>query len=80
MKSNSQIILYGESLGTGIAVEMAKKNNFNSIISKVMRSNGFDVTLGKCMTMILDFLADAVDLPYFVIHIFAEYRQSYYIG
>ena len=30
--SNSQIILYGESLGTGIAVEMAKKNNFNSII------------------------------------------------
>ena len=30
--SNSQIILYGESLGTGIAVEIAKKNNFNSII------------------------------------------------
>ena len=32
------------------------------------------------MTMILDFLADVVDLPYFVIHIFAEYRQRYYIG
>ena len=30
--SNNQIILYGESLGTGIAVEMAKKNDFNSII------------------------------------------------
>ena len=30
--NNNQIILYGESLGTGIAVEMAKKNNFNSII------------------------------------------------
>ena len=34
-----------------------------------MRSHGFDVKLGKCMTMILDFLADVVDLPYFVIHI-----------
>ena len=30
--SNNQIILYGESLGTGIVVEMAKKNDFNSII------------------------------------------------
>ncbi len=30
--SNSQIVLYGESLGTGIAVEMGKKNDFNSII------------------------------------------------
>ena len=30
--TNNQIILYGESLGTGVAVEMAKKNNFNSII------------------------------------------------
>ncbi len=30
--NNNQIILYGESLGTGIAVEMAKKNDFNSII------------------------------------------------
>jgi len=30
--SNNQIILYGESLGTGVAVEMAKKNDFNSII------------------------------------------------
>ncbi len=30
--NNNQIILYGESLGTGIAVEMAKKNNFNSVI------------------------------------------------
>ena len=30
--SNSQIILYGESLGTGVAVELASKNNFNSII------------------------------------------------
>tara|TARA_B100001029_G_scaffold124155_1_gene103392 strand:- start:309 stop:1109 length:801 start_codon:yes stop_codon:yes gene_type:complete len=30
--SNSQIILYGESLGTGVAVEIASKNNFNSII------------------------------------------------
>ncbi len=29
---NNQIILYGESLGTGVAVEMAKKNHFNSII------------------------------------------------
>tara|TARA_B100000963_G_scaffold359205_1_gene385824 strand:+ start:940 stop:1740 length:801 start_codon:yes stop_codon:yes gene_type:complete len=29
---NNKIILYGESLGTGVAVEMAKKNNFNSII------------------------------------------------
>ena len=30
--SNSQIILYGESLGTGVAGEIASKNNFNSII------------------------------------------------
>ena len=30
--SNSQIILYGESLGTGVAVEIASKNNFNCII------------------------------------------------
>ena len=30
--SNNQIILYGESLGTGVAVEMAYKNDFNSII------------------------------------------------
>ena len=30
--SNSQIILYGESLGTGVAVEIASKNNFNIII------------------------------------------------
>ena len=29
---NSQIILYGESLGTGVAVEVGKENNFNSII------------------------------------------------
>ncbi len=30
--SNNRIILYGESLGTAVAIEMAKKNNFNSII------------------------------------------------
>ena len=30
--TNNQIILYGESLGTGVAVEMAKKNNVISII------------------------------------------------
>jgi len=30
--NNNQIVLYGESLGTGVAVEMAKKNIFNSII------------------------------------------------
>ena len=30
--SNKQIILYGESLGTGVAVEIGKKNKFNSII------------------------------------------------
>ena len=30
--SNNQIIIYGESLGTGVAVEMANKNDFNSII------------------------------------------------
>ena len=30
--NNSQIILYGESLGTGVAVEIGKKNIFNSII------------------------------------------------
>ena len=29
---NNQIILYGESLGTGVAVEIGKKNIFNSII------------------------------------------------
>ena len=29
---NDRIILYGESLGTGVAVEIGKKNNFNSII------------------------------------------------
>ena len=30
--NNSQIILYGESLGSGVAVELGKENNFNSII------------------------------------------------
>ncbi len=30
--NNNQIILYGESLGTGVAVEIGKKNIFNSII------------------------------------------------
>ena len=30
--NNNQIILYGESLGSGVAVEIGKKNNFNSII------------------------------------------------
>ena len=30
--TNSKIILYGESLGSGVAVEMSNKNNFNSII------------------------------------------------
>ena len=30
--SNNNIILYGESLGTGVAVELGKNNNFNSII------------------------------------------------
>ena len=30
--SNNQIILYGESLGSGVAVEVGKANNFNSII------------------------------------------------
>ena len=29
---NNKIDLYGESLGTGVAVEIGKKNNFNSII------------------------------------------------
>lgn len=29
---NNQIILYGESLGTGVAVEIGRKNTFNSII------------------------------------------------
>ena len=29
---DKNIILYGESLGTGVAVEIASKNNFNSII------------------------------------------------
>ena len=30
--SNNQIILYGESLGSGVAVEVGRENNFNSII------------------------------------------------
>ncbi len=30
--NNDNIILYGESLGTGVAVEMAKNQNFNGII------------------------------------------------
>ena len=30
--NNNQIILYGESLGSGVAVEVGKENNFNSII------------------------------------------------
>ena len=30
--NNNQIILYGESLGTGVAVEMAKINDYNGII------------------------------------------------
>ena len=30
--NNNKIILYGESLGTGVAVEMGKKNSFHSII------------------------------------------------
>ena len=30
--NNNKIVLYGESLGTGVAVEMAKDNNFNSLI------------------------------------------------
>ena len=30
--NNNQIILYGESLGSGVAVELGKTNNFNSII------------------------------------------------
>ena len=30
--NNGQIILYGESLGSGVAVELGKENNFNSII------------------------------------------------
>ena len=30
--NNNKIILYGESLGSGVAVEIGKKNNFNSII------------------------------------------------
>ena len=30
--ANNQIILYGESLGTGVAIEIGKENNFNSII------------------------------------------------
>ena len=29
---NKNIILYGESLGTGVAVELAQKNTFNSVI------------------------------------------------
>ena len=50
------------------------------MISKAIHSHEFDVKLRKCMTMILDFLADVVDLLYFVIRISAEYRQRYYIG
>ena len=30
--SNDKIILYGESLGTGVAVELGQSNTFNSII------------------------------------------------
>ncbi len=30
--TNNQIILYGESLGSGVAVEIGKNNDFNSII------------------------------------------------
>ena len=30
--SNNKIILYGESLGSGVAVELGKRNDFNSII------------------------------------------------
>ena len=30
--NNNQIILYGESLGSGVAVEIGMKNNFNSMI------------------------------------------------
>ncbi|MDC0903613.1 alpha/beta hydrolase [Pelagibacteraceae bacterium] len=30
--SDDKIILYGESLGTGVAVELAQKNTFNSVI------------------------------------------------
>ena len=30
--NNNQIILYGESLGSGVAVELGKENNFNGII------------------------------------------------
>ena len=30
--SNDKIILYGESLGTGVAVELGQKNTFNSVI------------------------------------------------
>jgi hypothetical protein len=30
--NNNKIILYGESLGTGVAVELGQKDNFNSII------------------------------------------------
>ena len=30
--NNNKIILYGESLGSGVAVEVGKENNFNSII------------------------------------------------
>ena len=30
--SNDKIILYGESLGTGVAIELGQKNTFNSII------------------------------------------------
>ncbi len=29
---NNQIVLYGESLGTGVAVEIAKNSDFNSVI------------------------------------------------
>ena len=30
--SDDKIILYGESLGTGVAIELAQKNTFNSVI------------------------------------------------
>ncbi len=30
--NSNQIVLYGESLGSGVAVEVGKENNFNSII------------------------------------------------
>ena len=30
--NNNQIVLYGESLGSGVAIEIGKEKNFNSII------------------------------------------------